>query len=90
MTSPQTPESRAEVILELLRGYMRRSTWVPDDRAVIASILREWADEVEALEARVSQLELDLRDTQESLRIAGTCINRGFTFATYRHRPTER
>jgi len=90
MPSPQTPESRAEIVLEHLRGYMRRSPWVPDDRAVIASILREWADEVEALETRVTQLELDLRDTQESLRIAGTSVNKGYTFATYRHRPTER
>jgi hypothetical protein len=58
--SPQTPEFHADRVLKSLKGYVVRQVWEPEDRAVIAGILREWADEVEALEARVLGLEQDL------------------------------
>jgi len=59
--SLQTHEYHAEKVLGMLRGYMTRQPWVPQDRAIIADILREWADEVIRLEGRVSDLERDLR-----------------------------
>jgi hypothetical protein len=58
--SHQTHEYHAEQVLKRLRGYMTRQPWLPDDRMIIADILREWADEVELLESSVRKLEADL------------------------------
>jgi hypothetical protein len=57
-------EKSADRIIDQLRGYQRRQEWVRSDRTLLASILKEWEEEVVALEYTVKALKLRTAESE--------------------------